>query len=83
MTPSIKEIEALEAKIAKAKDQNAQARGALEQIRPTAEKEFGCSDEAGLQAKETELQTQVAEQSRKLESEFLEVQADFALAVGE
>lgn len=79
---NIKELEALEAQIAKGKDEHSKAQGALDQIQAQAKKEFGVETIEEAQAKEAEISEQAATLSRKLDDDFQKLKADVELAVG-
>lgn len=78
---NIRELEALEAQIAKGKDEHAKAQGALAQIQAQAEKEFSVQSIEEARAKEVEISEQAAQLSRKLDDEFQKLKADVELAV--
>lgn len=77
----LRDLEALEAKITKAKDERSRAQGSLDQIRSQAKAEFGVETLEDAKAKEAELTQQAADLSRKLDDEFTQLQADVATAV--
>lgn len=79
---NIKELEALEAQIARGKDEYSKAQGALDQIQAQAKKEFGVETIEEAQAKEAEISEQAANLSRKLDDDFQKLKADVELAVG-
>ena len=78
---NIRELEELESKITRAKDERSRAQGSLDQIMSQAKAEFGVSTLEEARAKETELTQQAADLSRKLDDEFTSLQADVARAV--
>lgn len=77
----LRDLEALEARITKAKDERSRAQGSMDQIMSQAKAEFGVSTLAEAKAKEAELTEQAAELSRKLDDEFTKLQADVETAV--
>lgn len=78
---NIRELDALEAQIAKGKDEHAKAQGALSQIQAQAEKEFGVQSIEEARAKEAEISEQAAQLSRKLDDDYQKLKADVELAV--
>lgn len=79
---NLRELEALEAQIAKGKDDYAKAQGALSQIQAQAEKEFGVKTIEEARTKEAEISEQAATLGRKLDDDFQKLKADVELAVG-
>jgi outer membrane murein-binding lipoprotein Lpp len=79
---NIQQIEALESKIAKAKEESSRAQGSLDQIQAQAEKEFGVKTIEEATAKEAEISEQVATLSKKLDTDYQLLLADVELAVG-
>ena len=79
---NIRELESLESRIKDARGEEARARGALEQIVPAAQKEFGVSTIAEAEAKEAELLEQAVELDRKCESELAEITAEMDKVAG-
>lgn len=77
----LRELEALESQITKAKDERSRAQGSLDQIRSQAKAEFGVETLEDAKAKEAELTQQAADLSRRLDDEFTKLQADVAQAV--
>lgn len=79
---NIQQIEALETKIAKAKEEHSRAQGSLDQIQAQAEKEFGVKTIEEATAKEAEISEQVSTLSKKLDTDYQLLKADVELAVG-
>ena len=79
---NVRELEDIESKIAKAKDEHSKAQGARDQIQAQAEKEFGVKTIEEATAKESEISGQAAQLSRKLDDDFQLLKADVELAVG-
>ena len=78
---NVRDLEALESQIQKAKDDKSRGQGSLDQIVSQAKAEFGASTLEEARAKEAELTQQAADLSRKLDDEFTALQADVARAV--
>lgn len=72
----LKDLEALESKIQSAKEDQTRAKGALEQIIPQAQKEFGVSTVEEAKAKEEALLEEAAELGRKIDAGYAEIVAD-------
>ena len=78
----LKQLDALEQSISKAKTDLARAEGTLEATVVQASKEFGVSTPEEADKLEAELSQQVAEYSRQLDAGILELRADYEKAVG-
>lgn len=72
----IKQLEALESKIQSAKEDQTRAKGALEQIIPQAQKEFGVSTVEEARAKEEALLEEAAELGNKIDASYAEIVAE-------
>lgn len=78
----IKQLEALEAGIAKAKADESRAQGTLEALISQAERDFGINSIEEATALEAELAEQVQSLGRRADDEFASLQAAYAEAVG-
>ena len=72
----LKQLENLESRITAAKDEQSKAKGALEQIVPAAQKEFGVVTVEEARAKEAELLDEAAALDRKIDAEFASITAE-------
>lgn len=77
----IKQLEALESRIKAASEDQTRAKGALEQIIPQAQKEFGVSTVEEAKAKEAALLEEAAELDRKIDASYAEILSDMDRAV--
>jgi malate synthase len=72
----LKQLESLEARIKSASEDQTRAKGALEQIIPQAQKEFGVSTVEEARAKEEALLNEAAELDRKIDASYAEIVAE-------
>lgn len=76
----IKQLETLEARIKSASEEQTRAKGALEQIIPQAQKDFGVSTVEEARAKEAALLEEAAELDRKIDQSYAEIVAEMERA---
>lgn len=72
----LKDLETLEARIKSASEDQTRAKGALEQIIPQAQKEFGVSTVEEARAKEAALLEEAVELDRKIDASYAEIVAE-------
>lgn len=72
----IKALESLEARIKSASEEQTRAKGALEQIIPQAQKEFGVSTVEEARAKEAQLLEEAVNLDRQIDQSYAEIVAE-------
>ena len=79
---NLEDLNALEAKITAAKAEVSKSEGAIAQLEAQGEKEFGVKDLEGAKALRAELETEVAELSKRYDNQLAQLKADYMEAVG-
>ena len=79
---NIDDLNALESKITAAKAEVSKNEGALAQLEAQGEKEHGVKDLEGAKALKAELETEVAELTKRYDDQLAKLRADYLEAAG-
>lgn len=79
---NLEDLNALESKITAAKAEVSKSEGAIAQLEAQGEKEFGVKDLEGAKTLKAELETEVADLTKRYENQLAQLRSDYAEAVG-